>query len=520
MILFVICLCLTIPAMLTIDRWVRPKTDKRFVLHRVSLLITMPSIMYYTTIFMITYRPFFSFGVTVITMITIVIFNNAKYDALQEPLVFSDFALLRQIFTHPALYVSYIGVWNIVLVVAVSLGLVWGAMVYEPPVIARHGATDYFPMAIYLSVVLGLIYAMTRGPLRAPLLGFLYKLGTDMDVRRDVDRLSLVVCLVFYFFLADAPGGKAIKVKKAPPSSMPDVTFPAIVLVQNESFFDVRRIHASLSSDLLANWDRVRADSAYRGRLSVPAWGANTMRTEFAVLTGLPFESLGVHRFNPYLSLARNPTWSLAHQLRSLGYRTVCVHPYPADFFARDKVFPNLGFNEFIDISGFEGAERFGPYVSDKAVSEKILKILSESTEPTFVFAITMENHGSWRADRLDGVVPPEKFAQPPPFGSQEMAVYLHHLANADGMVAHLTRELSAWPGGAVLSMYGDHVPSFPDVFRDVGYEDRRTDYIVWRTGNTKGQTIDTRAENLGRLIIDVALRGENNMGASPVERG
>lgn len=115
-------------------------------------------------------------------------------------------------------------------------------------------------------------------------------------------------------------------------------------------------------------------------------------------MTGIEGADLGVHQFNPHRAAAAG--WqvaSLAQYLQRLGYRTVCVHPYPAGFYLRHKVYPLLGFDTFIDIQDFADAERYGPYVSDMAVTEKIMQLLHERADgdkPLFVFAITMENHG------------------------------------------------------------------------------------------------------------------------------
>lgn len=507
MILFTICLGLMVPAILLMERRVQPRMDgKRPIFYRVSLLAAMPSVVFYVTIFMISYRPILSIGVTIIAFAAIVIVNNAKFASLKEPLVFSDFALLRQAIAHPVLYVHYIGIWNIIIVGSLVVVTVVGASIFETSVIPRNVLDDYFPTAAYLFVVFGMIYAVTRGPLRSAFAKFLYRFGSETDVRRDVERLSLVVCLIFYFFLSNAPKVSSPLTVINPITPTTDNPLPAVVLVQNESFFDLRRVHPSIQESILANWDKVAAVSAYSGRLSVPAWGANTMRTEFEVLSGMPAESLGPHRFNPYLSLAKRPIWTLAHQLRSLGYRTVCVHPFPSSFFDRDQVFPNLGFDTFIDIEDFSEAEKFGPYISDLAVADKILDVLDGDDGPVFVFAITMENHGKWQPGRLDGWVTPEELKEAYPLGSQELALYQRHLANADAMLARLIDGLEPRSEGAVLSMYGDHVPSLPGVFQAAGYTDDRTEYLVWRTGRPRLHTVDIPANNLGRLVLEATL--------------
>lgn len=73
-------------------------------------------------------------------------------------------------------------------------------------------------------------------------------------------------------------------------------------------------------------------------------------------------------------------------------------------------------------------------------------------------------------------------------------------------MLARLIDGLEPRPEGAVLSMYGDHVPSLPGVFRAAGYTDDRTDYLVWRTGRPRLRTVDIDADSLGRLVLEAAL--------------
>jgi hypothetical protein len=99
------------------------------------------------------------------------------------------------------------------------------------------------------------------------------------------------------------------------------------VLVQSESFFDVRRLYPGVRPALLSRFDALRRQALKHGLLLVSAWGANTIRTEFAVLSGIGDDALGVHRFNPYRRFARRDILTLPHHLRALGYETVCIHP-------------------------------------------------------------------------------------------------------------------------------------------------------------------------------------------------
>lgn len=513
MISFVVGLSVSMVLILFLERLAKPYFGPRPILRRISLLSAMPPVVFYVTMFMITYRPVFSTLMTLVVFAGIVVINNAKVAILREPLVFSDFALLRQAIRYPALYIRYVGVGKVVGVAAAGVALVVGAIVVESPVIARPELDDFFPLLIYLATVFGMIYAVTRGPLREAFSDFLRGFGPTADVRKDIDKLSLVVCLIFYFFLANEPS-PAQPVPVRPQMRRRRVVTLGrtdMVVVQSESFFDARRIHDSIPQDLLARFDACSEEASYHGRLSVPAWGANTMRTEFAFLSGLPNEALGYHRFNPYLSLCKKPVWTMAQSLRSMGYRTICVHPFHASFFDRETVYPNLGFDRFLDIESFGGAETFGPYVSDVAVADKMLSVLDEDDDrPAFIFAITMENHGKWERGRLDDC-PADEAIGDAPLNSHELGLYLRHLRNTDLMVDRLWGELKRRDGDSVFCLYGDHLPPFSPLFHQVGLTDQRTDYFVWRKNGGHPRMLDTSADVLGRLVMDAAFNGPNH---------
>ena len=220
--------------------------------------------------------------------------------------------------------------------------------------------------------------------------------------------------------------------------------------------------------------------------------------------TGLSDDDLDVDRYNPYARFARRPVWTIAHELRSLGYRTVCIHPFYGTFFGRDRVVANLGFDQFLDIAAFDGAARFGPYVSDEAVAEKTIALLEEPGTPLFVFIVTIESHGAWRNNRL----PPHELA---PFRNEALDLppaflaYLRHLANADRMIAQLGGHLER-SGDGVLCVYGDHLPSFPGIFRKMRFGDGRTDYLIWRPGHGGAPMVrDLHVRMLARSLLEVA---------------
>lgn len=511
-------------AVQVLERFVQPRRGAHPFFHRLSTLSAMPIVVFYLTIFVATFRPGFATAFTIIVFLGIVIVNNAKFRELREPLVYSDFALLRQAIAHPGLYVTYIGPIKVAAVILAGAGLIFGSLFYEPPVIRRDTPEEWFATGAYFMLFLGSIYAITRGPLRNEFRDILKKFGASTDVRADVDKLSLVITLIFYFFLA---GEQEIAVAKSRENEEEDKArpvaggraLPHVVAVQSESFFDARRVLKTPPRWFLQNFAQVSKEARYAARLRVPAWGANTLRTEFAFLSGIPDEALGVDRFNPYLKYCDKPVWTVASYLRSIGYRTVCIHPFHKSFFRRDKVYPHLGFDEFIDIGAFDARDRLGPYVSDDAVARKIENLLANSAEPVFVFAITMENHGPWKKPRI-GV--PEDLAAAMPRPSKPFSQYLAHLANADRMIGRIRNMLMALDRPAVFCFYGDHLPSMPKLFSAIGYDDPRTDYFVWLS-NARGpsRSANVSADALNRLLLeafsDVQTGSERSAETDPV---
>ena len=135
---------------------------------------------------------------------------------------------------------------------------------------------------------------------------------------------------------------------------------------------------------------------------------------------------------------------------------------------------------------------------------------LMEIEPPLFVFVITIESHGTFRRNRL----PPEELARvrigrglelPEPFVS-----YLRHLANADRMIGRLAEHLEH-AGDGVLCAYGDHLPSFPALFRKMGWRDGRTDYLLWRAGQgVPPERRDLHVRSLARTLLAVAGAGRS----------
>lgn len=416
-------------------------------------------------------RPWFSMTVTTVLFLILVQVNNAKMHSLREPFVYQDYEYFTDAIRHPRLYIPFFG-WGKFFIavaggaIAIGIGL-WG----EPLPPDRWSLNGYLGTVLILTSLALVLVAGGHYSMR----------HLSIDPVNDLIRLGFVASLWAYSMASRQKPDSSLGPFNAMPSVVAATSLPHMLVVQSESFFDPRPLFDGIRKDILASFDSVKKSSLLHGKLNVPAWGANTVRSEFSFLTGIDEKSLGVHRFNPYRAISAG--WhvsSIASYLKQLGYRTICIHPYPGSFYSRDIVYPLLGFDEFLDISVFDGVALTGPYIGDIDVATKISELLSVSTQPIFIYAITMENHGPLHLEDASEVDTSTIYDILPPEGTDDLTVYLRHLRNADRMISQLTNELKELSRPSGLCWFGDHVPIMPEVYEIMGFPSGEVDYLVW----------------------------------------
>lgn len=442
-------------------------------------------------------RPWFATANVLFFLIVLICVNNAKVHCLREPFIAQDFEYFRDTIRYPRLYLPFFGIgktllatWVILLAIALGLSL-------EP------AQTDTHPLSIFLGGI-GFLIVLVAALLTW---GVKARLPIVFDPEQDIALLGFLGNLIPY-----AMAERSCPTLTSPYArhrnrclSCPPTPLPHLVVVQSESFFDPRPWCPSIRRDLLPNLDALQAVARLHGKLEVPAWGANTVRTEFAFLTGIPSDSLGVHRFNPYRKLAHLPPYTLVRLLQEIGYRTLCIHPYPAGFYGRSRIFPGFGFDQFIDIRGFDDQDKSGPYIGDQALADKICAALAAScSQPLLIFAISMENHGPLHWEQALPEETKAYYSTPPLVGCADLTIYLRHLRNADRMMGTLTQCLRIVERPSWLCWLGDHVPIMPNVYSYFGFPDGCTDYLLWSNQGSEagGSRQHLQVEELGMHLL------------------
>jgi Sulfatase len=433
--------------------------------------------------------------------------DRTKREALREPVVFSDMSELPHVFTHPQLYLPFAGAGLVIggALAAIAFGI--ALLSVEPPL----WQPDTLLIVLLVAVVGLARWVISREPALGLAAGALRRLDPRDEPFADAARLGPFAMLLVYGIIARAERS-ARRARHAPPPAPALVGAAAVVplvIVQCESFFDARRVSPRVPEDLLPGFDDCRRHGATFGRLEVASWGANTTRAEFAVLTGIPERDLGYDRFNPYHAFARAPISSLAWHLRNEGYRTVCLHPFDRGFFRRDLTLTALGFETFLGRESLGGPRR-PPYRSDPDLAHQALRVLDEAGPRSFIFVITMGNHGPWFevGPPIDAHLRQRFDPAGLPQGGQFLR-YLDGLARSDEMLRILAEGLGPQGHDGVLGFYGDHQPSLPQAFGHFGFVEGASDYILVDGRTSSARRLDMPAHHLPRVILD-RLRERN----------
>src|SRR5690606_27519102 len=182
-----------------------------------------------------------------------------------------------------------------------------------------------------------------------------------------------------------------------PARSLAAVTPPDVAVVLSESFIDPRILNGmSAVPDLIPSM-RALLDGGHGGSMQVPAYGGGTVRTEFEVLTGMPADAFPAAVF-PYVDIERAVFPSVPRLLKRKGYATVAVHGNSGAFWNRIETYASMGFDRFLTSRDFarRGVRREGMWYSDSGMTDIVLEELDASQGPTFVLAVSMQNHGPY----------------------------------------------------------------------------------------------------------------------------
>lgn len=250
---------------------------------------------------------------------------------------------------------------------------------------------------------------------------------------------------------------------------------PNVLVYMSESFWDLRKLRAvDLGFDPTPQYRALR-EGGWGFELVTPTYGGNTCDPEFEVLTGLPVKYFapGSRAFQQYV---RRPLPSLARLFEEHGYHTAGIHTYHRWFWGRDRVYPLMGFDVFRGLEDMGRPELKGDYPADRMVTRAVIDEAQGSDEPWFIYAISVQNHGPYRANRYKEYDHDVRAPRLSEDAAAELRTYTQGLVDADRSLAELIRFVDAQEEPTVLLFFGDHLPGADGLFAETGFLGDRLD--------------------------------------------
>lgn len=279
--------------------------------------------------------------------------------------------------------------------------------------------------------------------------------------------------------------------------------FPNIIIVQLESFMDPKRIEGiTFKEDPIPNYRKL-ADESTKGFLNVPTYGGGTVRSEFEVLTGLSTDYLPVGEIPNNNILKKQPVESLAYVLKDYGYGTSVVHNYEGNFYNRDTVFPNLGFDTYVPMEYMDNPNVKEYFPPDTLNIDSMKSILS-SDKPQFIYNITVESHGGYshgdykNYDFNGNLSVKEK---------NELQNFIDKLKGVDEYIGELVDYVKKSGEPTVIAMFGDHLPSLTVINENEKVLDNDnkylSDFFIWDNIGLPKEEVTIEANEFTTYILD-----------------
>lgn len=257
---------------------------------------------------------------------------------------------------------------------------------------------------------------------------------------------------------------------------------PNIIFVQLESFFDPIQIEGlTFSKDPIPTFRKLREEYS-SGYLNVPVIGAGTCNTEFEVLTGMNMNFFGPGEY-PFKSILTETTCeSIAYNLKELGYQAHALHNNSGDFYGRNNIYAQLGFDTFVSIEYMRTVtENPIGWAKDKILTKEILHILEKTEQQDLIYAVSVQAHGNYPRKELDEepIIRVSGLLDEGDINAYEY--YVNQLNEVDEFIYQLVQGVSELKEETMIVFYGDHLPS-------LGLEKEqlesksiyKTEYIIW----------------------------------------
>ena len=288
-----------------------------------------------------------------------------------------------------------------------------------------------------------------------------------------------------------------------------------IIVIMNEAFSDL-----AVNGDVVTNepympyYDSLDKN-VIKGTSLVSVLGGGTCNSEYEMLTGNSIWFTPA--IMPYMSVLQNGHPTLVSTLESQGYTSLAYHPFWGNCWKRENVYRYFGFDDYTFLDGMEGDERaeyIRVFISDESLYRMIEDTVVEAgDEKQFIFAVTMQNHGSYDYEPFDAAIDCENI------DSDNLDQYLSLIKASDDALEQLTTFFEDYEEPTMILMFGDHQPGLPaeaweqitgKTDAEMTDDDRRAQYqtpfIIWTNYDMEARTdVITSTNYLSSMLLEEA---------------
>lgn len=237
---------------------------------------------------------------------------------------------------------------------------------------------------------------------------------------------------------------------------------PNVIAIMDEAFADLQAVGDFRTSEDVMPFYHSLTKNTVKGFSYVSVFGGQTANTEFEFLTGLS-KAFVPASATPYQLYIKSLLPGLTTHLGNQDYQgMLAFHPFRANGYNRDHVYPNLGFSDFISLKDLDvsASDKIRNFVSDAADFQVIIdqyeQAKKKNNAPFYLFNVTMQNHSGYDQDfdNLDMPISIEEKCDDP-----ELKRYLNLIHHSDTALKSLIEYFSKQKDPTVIVFFGDHEP-------------------------------------------------------------
>lgn len=442
----------------------------------------------------------YAFLATFIPCIIICLVNYYKIKINGMPFIPSDFAFFKDAFdilgfSLPQVEVSFVAVTLVVLFVAFIVFVIKAEKFFNVSKKLR-----LFSLSAGLVVILAL--SLSSGTISKAM-------KSDEKSPEELVRENGIVSGLYLSFAQNSNkdiivvSKDMLGIKEHTGTKIEKGKEPTVIFLMSESFFDAKRLSGiSFSKDPTPNFTRLSEEFS-SGQFVSNTYCGGTGYVEMEVLTGLcnylvnssdNLTTLPEDAY-PYMPC-------LTDVFENHGYTTAFLHSHTNALYNREYIYTSLGFDDIRFSKDFvTGPEYSGGYMSDSNLTKEIISVYENAQKPLMLFAVSMENHQSYHADKFEDESPVKVQSQN--LNDEDIKIvesYIHGLYNADKALGELIDYFSKVEKPVVIAFFGDHLPNLnitddKNAYRKIGFSPMgetyewngkvlskmlSTDYVIW----------------------------------------